>query len=127
MLVCNVSARARRTLAVNVVEGGQAADSPAMAPTIVEALVDDPASASETVNTYIGDIMLEAASASDSINAGSNYAVAVDEAAIAADGHDGTISGAIPSRSAMVPGPRLLFINPGTSRQAFVNSIMINL
>lgn len=128
MLVCNVSLRPSRTgIGAEIVEAVTATDATATGFVVFATLVDDPASVGDIVDAYLGEIMFEAASASDSISAGSIFAAAVDEAVTAAEAHDGTVSGAIPARSAMV-APLPVFINsPGTSRQAFVSGIMINL
>lgn len=48
---------------------------------------------------------------------------AVDEAASAASTQDATVIGAVAARSAMLPG---VFVNTGTSREANVAGIMVN-
>jgi hypothetical protein len=67
-----------------VAETAVAADSTG-AGMVFAALIDDPASASDRVDGFFGDIMLEAASAADAVNAGLSYLTRVDEAGFAAD------------------------------------------
>jgi hypothetical protein len=107
MLVCNVSRlRDPKAIATNLVEATAARDVPGTASNVFStllaevavawdapgfvggvfgALVDDPASAGEYVNAYLGEIMLEAASAAAILNAGLIYAVLVDETVTALD------------------------------------------
>jgi len=125
MLVCSVSLRPpRRAIAATIAEAATALDGATTGQVIFATLVDDPASVGDAVDAYLGEIMLEVASASDSVTAGSNYAAAVDEAVTAIDVQDGTASGAAPTRSAMIPG---VFVNPGSSREAHVIGTMVNL
>jgi hypothetical protein len=93
MLVCNVSLRPLgRTIAADLAEAVTAADATATGNVIFATLIDDPASVRDTVDGYLGDIMLEAASASDSFDVGLAYAGAVDEATTSADTLDGAVS-----------------------------------
>lgn len=86
MLVCNVSLKARRAaIAADLEEAALALDASTQGQIIFATLVDDPASVSDTVDAYSGEIMLEAASAADTFDAGMVYAVAIDEGASAAD------------------------------------------
>lgn len=126
MLVCNISMRApKRAIAADVSEIGAALDATTTGFVVFATLVDDPANVLDVVDAYLGEIMAEAASASDDITAGSVYGAAVDEAMTAADVQDGTAAGAGIARAAMVPG---VFINStGASRVAFVPGTMINL
>ena len=145
MLVCNVSQRARRAVIVaGLAEPAAATDTLGTGNVVFATLVDDPANVRDSVDAYLGEIMLEAASAASTVNAGLVYAVAVVEAAAAAD----VLSAAVPAvlsatvveaaaasdvpdattaaaaiRSRMVPGT---MINTGSSRAAYVDSIMIN-
>lgn len=146
MLVCNVSLRPPRAgIAVEIVEALEAGDATATGQVVFATLVDDPASVRDTIDAYLGEIMVEAASAAATVNAGLVYAVALDEAVIAAD----VLSGAVPAvisatvteaasaadapdatvtasaaRSAMLPG---VFVNSdGTSREAYVPDVMVN-
>ena len=145
MLVCNVSVRPPRAgIAAEIVETGAALDAATTGNVEFATLVDDPASVRDFVNAYLGEIMVEAASAVAAVNAGLTAAAAIIEAATAtdaasasvpvaatvsepvtaADAPDATVTGAVPSRSAMV---LRVFVNPGTSREANANGIMINL
>jgi hypothetical protein len=86
MLVCSVSqSRRRASIAVGVAEAAAAADAPGTGNVVFATLVDDPASVGDRVDAYLGQIMLEAASASSTVTAGMVYAVAVLEEAAAAD------------------------------------------
>lgn len=88
MLVCNVSLRpSRRAIAAGIVEAGAAADTLGTGNVVFATLVDDPASVNETVDAYLGSIMLEATSAADSWSASIplTYAADVIEVATAAD------------------------------------------
>lgn len=124
MLVCGVSLRApRRAIAADLTEAAAADDASTTGFIIFAALVDDPAAVSDTVDAYIGEIMLEAASASDNIDAGFVASVTVVEAVTATDTPDGTAAGAA-VRSAMVMG---VFVNSTISRAANANGIMVNL
>jgi hypothetical protein len=144
MLVCNVSMRPPRTaIAADIVETAAAADSPGTGNVVFATRVDDPASASEHVDAYLGQIMLEAANAQAVVNAGLSYAAAVVEAATATDVWSYTVAGVSAAvvepatavstqdavvvslgRSAMLPG---MMINPSTSRQANAAGTMVNL
>lgn len=86
MLVCNVSLRPPRAgIAADLAEITAAVD------TLLDGIVgfatqiNDPASASETVDAYLGVIMLEAASASDTVSTSSVYDTAINEAVTAND------------------------------------------
>jgi hypothetical protein len=82
MLVCNVSLlRRRAAIAAAVAEITAAVDATATGNVVFATLVDDPASVGDRVDAYLGEIMLEAASAAATVNAGVTYAVAVVEAA----------------------------------------------
>jgi hypothetical protein len=98
----------------------------------------------DRVDAYLGEIMVEAASAAAAVNAGLVYALAIAEAvtatdasssavpavgtivetATAASAQDATVVAAVPSRSAMIQG---VFVNPSTQRQAYVQGGMVNL
>lgn len=126
MLVCSVSMRPpRRTIAAGLTEAAAANDAATTGQVVFATLVDDPASVNEVVDAYLGEIMVEAASAADTIDIGLSYSAGVDESSTAADSLDGTIS-VIPTRSAMVAGMWPIFINPDTSRQASAPAVMIN-
>src|SRR5262245_58714994 len=67
MLVCNVSVRPlRRAIAADLAEATAAADSPGTGNVVFATLVDDPANVQDVVDAYLGQIMLEAASAASS-------------------------------------------------------------
>ena len=86
MLVCNVSLRPpRRAISSDLSEAATAVDATATGTVVFAALVDDPASVADLIDAYLGEIMLEAASAGDAVSAGSMYAAAIDETASATD------------------------------------------
>jgi hypothetical protein len=92
MLVCSVSLRPPRSaIAADVAEVTAAVDATATGNVVFATLVDDPASVGDIVDAYLGEIMLEAASADAAIDAGLVYVAALDEAAIAADTPDGVV------------------------------------
>lgn len=123
MLVCNVSMRARRVgIAADIAEIATAVDATATGNVVFATLVDDPASVGDRVDAYLGEIMLEAASANAVVNAGFASSAVIAETAAAAEAVDAAL--AVPSKSAMVPRA---FINPSTSRAANANGIMVNL
>jgi hypothetical protein len=125
MLVCNVSQLARRAaIAADIAEVAAAVDATATGNIVFATLVDDPASVGDHVDAYLGEIMLEAASASDAADAGLNYAAPIDEAVTAAEAQDASVVSAPVGRSAMIPGA---FVNPSTSREANVAGTMVNL
>jgi len=124
MLVCNVSLRPQRAgIIAAIVEAAAAVDATATGNVVFATLVDDPASVSETVDAYIGEIMLEAASAAATVDSGLEYVTAVDEAVTATDTSSGGVAVVVPSRSAMV---LRAYINAGTSREANAIGTMIN-
>jgi len=88
MLVCNVSLRPPRSaITADVAEPTAAVDALATGNVVFATLVDDPASVGEIVDAYLGEIMLEPASASDTFDAAipQTYTVAIAEAATASD------------------------------------------
>lgn len=127
MLVCSVSLlRRRAAIAADVAEIAAALDAPGTGNVVFATLVDDPASVGDHVDAFLGQIMLEAASASSTVNAGFAKAAAIAEAAAAASAQDATMGAPLVARSAMVVGTT--FVNsPGTARQAMVNGTMVNL
>lgn len=125
MLVCSVSLRpARKAIAAEIAEVAAADDASTTGFVVFATLVDDPASVNDRVDAYLGEIMLEAASAADTLSAGSAYGAAVDELVTAAATQDAIVTAAVPARSAMV---MRIFINPGASRAAYVNGVMVNI
>jgi hypothetical protein len=92
MLVCNVSMRPpRRAIAAALAEAATAADATATGNIVFATLVDDPANVRDTVDGYLGEIMLEPASAADLVEAGLDLNAAVDESASAAAVEDGAV------------------------------------
>ena len=86
MLVCNVSQLHRRAaVAADIAEAATALDYPGTGNVVFATLVDDPASVSDRVDAFLGQIMLEAASAAATVNAGLAYAAAISEVATAAE------------------------------------------
>jgi hypothetical protein len=125
MLVCNISLRPKRSAIVaDVAEAAAALDASTTGFVVFATLVDDPASVGDVVDAYLGEIMVEAASASDVPDAGLALTAGIIEAAAADAALDGTKSTGV-ARSAMLPG---MFINSdGTPRSANANGTMINL
>lgn len=94
MLACNVSQSHRRAaIAVNLAETAAARDSLGTGNIVFATLVDDPASVGDRVDAFLGEIMREAASAAATVNAGLAYAIAVVEAASAADVSSASVPG----------------------------------
>ena len=124
MLVCNVSLRPPRSaIMANIAEVATAVDSSTTGFVVFATLVDDPASVSETVDAYLGEIMLKTATASSTVDAGLLYAVAIVEEGAAIDTQNGIL--AVPgARGAMALG---VFVNSGSSREANAGGIMLNL
>jgi hypothetical protein len=90
MLVCNISMRPHHhQVAAEILEAGAAEDVPG-GEVIFLTIVDDPASASESSDAYIGQIMLEAASASDLINEG--YQGNLSDSLSATESEDATVT-----------------------------------
>jgi hypothetical protein len=86
MLVCSVSQLQRRVaIAADLTEAAAALDAPGTGNVVFATLVDDPASVGDHVDAFLGQIMLEAASAAATVTAGLTYAAAIVEAGIAAD------------------------------------------
>jgi hypothetical protein len=127
MLVCSVSLRpVGRSVAATLAEAAAAADSPGTGNVVFATLVDDPASVGDLVDAYLGEIMLEAASAADVTDVVFVYSAAIDESVTASSTQDGTVTAALVAKQAMVAGP--VFVNSdGTSREANAHGIMGNL
>jgi hypothetical protein len=86
MLVCNVSLRPPQTaIAADIAEATVADDSLGTGNVVFATIVDDPASVSETIDAWLGEIMLEAASATDTLSAPAAYAADIIELGAAAD------------------------------------------
>jgi hypothetical protein len=149
MLVCNVSqSRRRASIAADVAETAEASDAATTGNVVFATLVDDPASVRDSVDAYLGEIMVEAAAANDTIDAGMFYAVAVVEETTAADTSSAStyVPGVVvadvaetasadsaqdavkvSARSAMIAGLWPVYVNPSTARQAYVGGVMVNL
>lgn len=92
MLVCNVSLlRRRASIAAEVAEAAVAVDTLGTGNVVFATLVDDPASVGDRVDAYLGEIMLEAASADAVADAGLGYTVDLTETVTAASTQDGTV------------------------------------
>jgi hypothetical protein len=103
MLVCNVSLRPpRRAISAEIAEAATAVDASTTGFVVFATLVDDPASVADRVDAYLGEIMLEAASAADSLDAGRIYTAVIDEAMTAATAQD----------AATTPAPSFTTWNP---------------
>src|SRR3977135_2668215 len=93
MLVCNVSLRPpRRAISAELAEVGAAVDALGTGNVVFATLVDDPASVNETLDAYLGEIMLEATSADDVVSWGVAYAAAIAEAATAISAEDAALA-----------------------------------
>src|SRR5262245_31908107 len=91
MLVCSVSLRPpRRTIAAEIAEAITAADATASGQVVFATLVDDPANVVDIIDAFLGDVIVEAASASDAVSLALTYDAAVSETATAADTTDAT-------------------------------------
>src|SRR5262245_20491335 len=94
MLVCNVSLRPRRgAIAADVAEFAAASDASTIGALVLATLVDDPANVLDTVDAYLGDIMLETATAADSVSGSVAvvYSADISEALTATDTQSATI------------------------------------
>lgn len=124
MLVCSVSLRPPRAgITADIAEAAAALDDVGSGNIVFATLVDDPASVNETVDAYLGEIMLEAGNAADAADAGLSYAAAVVEAAIAADAQDAAAVGAVTAAiwdaatvtAVTLSGSNLVATNTGTT------------
>jgi hypothetical protein len=94
MLVCNVSMWApRRAIAAELLEIA-GADDASTSGQVLETLIDDPASADDTLDVFFGEILSDAATASDSPDAGLIAGAEVVEELTAGSTQDGTVLGA---------------------------------
>ena len=109
-------------IAVAMAEEAEAVDA-ASTGLILATLVDDPASASAIVDAFRGQIMGEAASATDVLTPSSSFTSDINEVLTAASAQDATKLGAVTTRSTMLPG---MFVNSDTSREAYVDGVMVN-
>jgi hypothetical protein len=93
MLVCNVSLRPpRRVIAADLAEVAIALDATTTGFVVFATLVDDPASVGDFVDAYLGEIMVEAASAADTINVGLAFDAAIVESLTASSSESATVS-----------------------------------
>jgi hypothetical protein len=128
MLVCSISMRPRRgAIAADVAETAFAVDEIATG-LLYTLLIDDPASALDSVDAFFGEIMIEAVNAADNFSVELVFTAAVDEPASAS----ATASGAVPvitaGKTAMLAAPMPIFVNADTSREAaLAGPIMVNL
>ena len=103
MLVCNVSLRPPRSaIAADVAEITAAVDALTTGNVVFATLVDDPASVGDIVDSYLGEIMLEAASANAAVDGAISYSygVGIDEAMTALDVLDGSIGAPMSAEAA---------------------------
>jgi hypothetical protein len=92
MLVCHVTIRpAGRLVPAEIAEIGAAADLSDTGNVVFATFVDDPASGSDIIDAYLGQIMLEVASADAVADAGFSASLAINETATAADIPNGTV------------------------------------
>jgi hypothetical protein len=85
MLGCSVSLLQRRAaIAADLAEAALALDVPGTGNVVFATLVDDPASVGDHIDAFLGQIMLESASATSTVSAGFGYAVTIAEVAAAA-------------------------------------------
>jgi hypothetical protein len=132
-------------ISVDIVEAATAVDATATGNVIFATLVDDPANVRDVVDAFLGEIMLEAASAVATVTVGLAYTAAileeataaaaastrlpttltadVAEAAAAADAPDAIL--VVMSRSAMLP--KKVFVNSSGSRDANAAGVMVNM
>jgi len=95
MLVCSVSQlRRRAAITADLAEVAAALDSPGTGNVVFATLVDDPASVGDYIDAFIGEIMLEAASADAVADAGFALVGSILETVTAAETHDGSVTSA---------------------------------
>jgi hypothetical protein len=122
MLVCSVSQLQRRAaVAADVAEAAAALDAPGTGNVVFATLVDDPASVGDTVDAYLGEIMLEAASAGDAADAGLAYAADLSEPVTAADVSTATIS-TVPPAAPTIESHNHSISSGGTTTTIAVNA-----
>jgi hypothetical protein len=96
MLVCSVSQlRRRAAIAAGLTEAAAALDNPGTGNVVFATLVDDPASVGDHIDAFLGQIMVEAASAAATVNGGLAYAAAVVEVVSAAATVNASVSYAV--------------------------------
>lgn len=87
-------AAAASSLSVGIVETAAALETTATG-VVFDTLVDDPASVGEFLDAYLGEIMLEAASAVDVLTVPMDYTTTITEAATASSTQDGALGAAL--------------------------------
>lgn len=123
MLLCSVSLRPRgHVIAASIVEPGAALDSLSLS-AIFATLTDDPGNALDILTAFVGQNMVEAASAAAVVSAGSVYAVGVIESAAAISVQGATVGGG--SRDGMIG--TVMVHSDGTARQANADGTFVNL
>lgn len=131
MLICNVSLRAqRRAIVADIAEAAVALDASTTGTVVFATLVDDPASVGDIVDAFLGEIMVEAASAIDSIIAGSAFNTAIVEATSAASVPDASITPAGTLDAATTAWIAAVVGAGGTvssGRQVVVNDLIVGL
>lgn len=148
-----IAGQVTEAISVDIVEAATAVDATATGNVFFATLVDDPANALDNFYAYVGappppeEVMLEAASAADTVTAALTYTAAiveeavatevtvgamappaitaaVDEAATASSTQDATAVSA-PTRSAMLPRA---MIGPSAAREATIlGGSMVNI
>ena len=102
MLVCSVALRPKRgAIAATILERADALDTPALS-VIFASISDNPGTASDTVSAFVGQNMVEAASAADVVSAGSirNAAIVEETNALAVVRLPGPVAAAMTETAA---------------------------
>src|SRR5262245_36251736 len=98
MLVCHVSQRpVGQTIAADLTEAALALDASNQGLLVLATLIDDPASVGDVTDAYLGEIMVETASASDATSVGALYSGDIAESGTASDVPDASKTGAPPA------------------------------
>lgn len=128
MLVCSVSLRpTSRVVAATIVEITEALDGPALG-AIYATLADNPGNALDILGAFVGQNMVEAASAIAVVDALSAHPAAMLEAisaAVAAQDAAINVVASLVKRDGMIDGTQVN--SDGTARQANVGGTMVNL
>lgn len=126
MLVCSISQRPpRRAITAELAETAAALDGTTTGFVIFATLVDDPGNARDTLDAYVGEIMLEAASAAETVDAGLAYEVAVDESTTASATQDGAFPSVQKARSiaAARAGLGSVVVSDGSGKTQIISNI----
>lgn len=130
MLVCSVVLRPQRAAIVaNIIEAADALDDPSLG-AIFATLTDAPGNARDILDAFSGQLIVEAASAAATVDAGSAHpALVLEEISAAIATQDSTIGG--PGGGGTTPRHSMtttVFVNSdGTARQANADGTMVNL